>query len=160
MKKFAIRQLAPAAAVLFALGVTVASAQDAPQRHGKMGRFGMMRGLAHLDLTEAQKADVKRIMESRKATFETLRERIRADREALEAVAEAQSPNTSAVGAAYLKVQADREAMRAEHKATMEQIRSLLTPDQQQKLDTMKQERKERFGSRGERRGRREGFGR
>ena len=66
----------------------------------------------------------------------------------------------SAVGAAYLKVRADREAMRAEHKATREQIRSVLTPDQQQRLDTMKQERKERFGSRGERRGHREGFGR
>ena len=159
MKRIATRQLAPVAAVLFALGATLASAQDAPQRHGKMGGFGM-RGLSRLDLTESQKADVKRIMESRKATFDSLHDRMRADWEALDAAAEAQSPNTSAVGAAYLKLRADREAMHAERKATMEQIRSVLTPEQQQKLDTMKQERKERFGSRGERRGRREGFGR
>jgi len=159
MKRFAIRHLAPVAAVVFALGATLASAQDAPHRHGKMGGFGM-RGLSRLDLTESQKADVKRIMESRKATFDSLHERMRADWEALDAAAEAQSPNTSAVGAAYLKVRSDREAFRAERKATMEQIRSVLTPEQQQKLDTMKQERKERFGSRGERRGRREGFGR
>jgi Spy/CpxP family protein refolding chaperone len=143
-------------ALLFALGVTVASAKDASHRHGKMGGFGM-RGLSRLDLTESQKAEVKRIMESRKATIESLREQIRADREALDAAAEAQSPNPSAVGAAYLKVRADREAMRAEHKATMDQIRSVLTPEQQQKMDTMKQKRMERFE---ERHGRREGYGR
>jgi Spy/CpxP family protein refolding chaperone len=116
-----------------------------------------MHGLSRLDLTESQKAEVKRIMESRKATIESLREQIRADREALDAAAEAQSPNPSAVGAAYLKVRADREAMRAEHKATMDQIRSVLTPEQQQKMDTMKEKRMERFG---ERRGKRQGYGR
>jgi protein CpxP len=156
MKRFAIRQLALAMALLFALGVTVASARDAHHRHGKMGGFGM-HGLSELDLTESQKAEVKRIMESRKATFESLREQIRADREALDAAAEAQSPNPSAVGAAYLKVRADREALRAEHKATMDQIRSVLTPEQQKKMDTMKEKRMERFE---ERRGKREGYGR
>jgi periplasmic protein CpxP/Spy len=155
MKRFAIRQLAPVAALLFTLGVTVASANDGG-RHGKMGGFGM-HGLSRLDLTESQKTEVKRIMESRNATFETLRERIRADHEALDAIAESQSPNAAAVGNAYLKVRADREALRAEHKATMEQVRSVLTPEQQQKLDTMKQERGKRFG---DRRGMRERDGR
>jgi Spy/CpxP family protein refolding chaperone len=77
---------------------------------------------------------------------------MRADREALDAAAEAQSPNPAAVGAAYLKVRANRETMRAEHRATMEQIRAILTPEQQEKFDTMKQRRKERFGERRERR--------
>lgn len=148
MKRFAIRQLAPVAAVLFALGATLASAQDAPHRHGRMGGFGLMRGLSQLDLTEAQKADVQRIMESKKATFESLRERNRADWEALNAAAEAPSPNASEVGAAYLKLRAGREAMRAEHKATMEQIRSVLTSEQKEKFDKMIQQRKERFGER------------
>ena len=156
MKRIAIRQLAPVAALLFALGATLASAQDTPHRHGKMeglghgkmGGFGMMRGLARLDLTEAQKTQVKGIMESRKATFESLRERMRADREALDAAVEAQSPNPAAVGAAYLKVRANRETMRAEHRATMEQIRSILTPEQQEKFDKNEQQRG-RFGRRG-----------
>jgi Spy/CpxP family protein refolding chaperone len=151
MKRFAIRQLAPAMALLFALGVTVASARDAHHRHGKMDGFGV-HGLSRLDLNETQKAEVKRIMESRKSTFESLREQIRADREALDAAAEAQSPNPSAVGAAYLKVRADREAMRAERKATMDEIRSVLTPEQQQKMDTMKQKRMERFDERRDKR--------
>lgn len=157
MKRFAIRQLAAAVAVLFTLGATLASAQDAHGRHGKMGRFGIMRGLSRLDLTDSQKAEVKRIMESKKSTFEALRERMRNDWEALDATAEAQSPNTSAVGAAYLKVRADREAMRAERKATMEQVRSVLTSEQQQRLDNMVQERKQRME---ERRGMRERSGR
>lgn len=155
MKRVAVRQLAAAVALLFTLGVTVASAQDAPRRHGKMGGgrmgFGMMHGLARLDLTDSQKAEVKRIMESRQSTFESLRERARADWEALDRAADAPSANAAEVGAAYLKLRADRQAMHAERKATMEQIRSILTTEQQQKLDAMKQERKERFGRRGHR---------
>lgn len=163
MKRFEIQQLAPVAALLFAAGVALASAQDAPERHGKMGGFGRMGGglgmhaLSRLDLSESQKADVRRILESKKATFDSLREQIRVDWQALDAAAEAQSPSTSEVGAAYLKVRSDREAMHAERKATMEQIRSILTPEQKEKLDTMLQKRQERFEGRRGTRGR---FGR
>ncbi len=97
MKKVAIRQLVPATALLFALGVTLASAQDAPSGHRKMGGFGILRGLSRLDLTESQKNDVRRIMDSRKATFESLHERARVDREALHSVSEVSAPDTSAV---------------------------------------------------------------
>jgi Spy/CpxP family protein refolding chaperone len=157
MKRFAIRQLAPAMALLFTLGVTLASAQEFRGEHRKMGGFGIMRGLSRLDLTELQKTEVKRIMESRRTTFESLRERVRADREALQSASEGQSPDTSVVGAAFLKLRADRQALRAERKATMEQIRSLLTSEQQQRLDGMIQERKQRLE---ERHGPRERFGR
>jgi Spy/CpxP family protein refolding chaperone len=156
MKRFAIRQLAPVAALLFTLGVALASAQDGPHRPGKMGAFGM-HALSRLDLSEAQKADVQRIMDSKKATFQSLRDQMRADTQALDAAADAQSPSTSEVGAAFLKVRSDREAMRAEHKATMDQIRSVLTSEQKEKLDTMIQKRQERFEGR---RGMRGGFGR
>jgi Spy/CpxP family protein refolding chaperone len=161
MKRFAIRQLAPVAAVLFTLGVALASAQDVHDHPGKMGGSGRgafgMRALSRLDLSDSQKADVQRIMDAKKATFESLRERMRTDWQALDAAADAQSPSTSEVGAAYLKVRSDREAMRAEHKATMEQIRSILTPEQKDKLDTMLQKRQQRFEGR---RGMRERSGR
>ena len=153
MKKVTVRQLAAATALLFTLGVAMASAQDGRHGHGKMGKMGDhgfgMRGLSKLDLTESQKADVKRIMESRQATFEALHERSRANWKALHELAEGSSPDNAAVGAAYLKLQADREALRAERKSTMEEIRTILTPEQKEKFDTMKQERKERFGRRG-----------
>lgn len=153
MNKKLAGQLAAATALLFTLGVAMASAQDGRHGHGKMGKMGGhgfgMRGLSRLDLTESQKSDVKRIMESRQATRESLRERARADWEALHELSEGSSPDTSAVGAAFLKLRADREARRAERQSTMQEIRSILTPEQKEKLDTMKQERKERSGRRG-----------
>jgi len=145
MKKVAIRQLVPATALLFALGVTLASAQDAPSGHRKMGGFGILRGLSRLDLTESQKNDVRRIMDARKATFESLHERTRADRKALRAVSEVSAPDTSAVGAAFLKLRSDRVALRAERESTMKEIRSLLTNEQREKLDTMREEHRDHF---------------
>ena len=151
MKKVTVRNFAGAVALLFTLGVAMASAQDGRHEHGKRGGFGfgMMRGLSRLDLTESQKADVQRIMDSRKATFQSLHGRAQADWEALRQVSEGSNPDKAAVGAAFLKLRADREAMRAERESTMQEIRSVLTTEQKEKLDTMKQERRERFGRRG-----------
>ena len=153
MKKLAVRQLAAATALLFTLGVALASAQDGRHEHGKMGKmdrhgFGM-RGLSRLDLTDSQKAEVKRIMESREATFESLREKARADWQALHDMSEGSAADATAVGAAYLKLRATREALRAERQSAMQEIRTILTTEQKEKLDTMKQHRKERFGRRG-----------
>jgi protein CpxP len=151
MNKKIVSQLAAATALLFTLGVALASAQDGRHEHGKRGGFGfgMMKGLSRLDLTESQKADVKRIMESRKATFELLRERAHSDWEALQSLSEGSAPDTSAVGAASLKLRSDREALRAERQSTMQEVRSILTTEQKEKLDTMAQKRKEHFGRRG-----------
>jgi Spy/CpxP family protein refolding chaperone len=150
MNKTIARQLAAATALLFTLGVALASAQDGRHEHGKRGGFGFgMRGLSRLDLTESQKTEVKRIMESRKTTFQSLRERAHSDWEALQNLSGGSAPDTSAVGAAFLKLRSDREALSAERQSTMQEIRSILTTDQKEKFDTMAQERKEHFGRRG-----------
>ena len=150
MNKKIARQLAAATALLFTLGVALASAQDGRHEQGKRGGgFGMMRGLSRLNLTDSQKADVQRIMDSRKATFQSLRDRAHSDWEVLQNLSEGSAPDTSAVGAAFLKVRADREALRAERKSAMQEVRSILTTEQKGKPDTMAQERKERFGHRG-----------
>jgi Spy/CpxP family protein refolding chaperone len=148
MKKLAIRQLAPAMALLFTLGVTMASAQDGSSGHRKMGGFGILRGLSRLNLTESQKNDVRQILDSRKATFQSLHEQARANWDALRTVSESQAPDTSGVGAAFLKLRASRQALRAERESAMQEIRSHLTTEQKNQLDTMKQERRERFRDR------------
>ena len=148
MKKIAIRYLAPATALLFTLGVTLASAQDASSRHGKMGGFGMMRGLSRLNLTESQKSDVRQILASRKATFQSLHEQASANWDALRTISDSQAPDTSAVGAAFLKLRASRQALRAERESAMQEIRTHLTTDQQNQLDAMKQQRLTRFQNR------------
>jgi Spy/CpxP family protein refolding chaperone len=150
MNKKIARQLAAATALLFTLGVALASAQDGRHEQGKRGGgFGMMRGLSRLNLTDSQKADVQRIMDSRKATFQSLRDRAHSDWEALQNLSEGSAPDTSVVGAAFLKLRADREALRAERQSAMQEVRTILTPEQKQTLDTMTQERRERFGHRG-----------
>lgn len=145
MKKLTIKQLAPMAALLLALGVTVASADDFGRGGHRGMRGGMlMRGLSRLDLSESQKADIKRILESRHAALEPLRTRFQADREALRAAADAPSPDAAAVGAAYLRVRANRETKRAERQKTMEEVRAVLTNEQREKFDTMKENFRER----------------
>ena len=149
MKKLSIKQLAPMVAMLLTLGVTVASAGDFAGRGHRGMRGGMMKGLSQLDLSESQKADIKRIMESRHAELKSLHERFQADRDALRAAAEASSPDPAAVGAAYLRVQANGETMRAERMKTMEEVRAILTNEQREKFDSMKENLKSRRGNRG-----------
>jgi Spy/CpxP family protein refolding chaperone len=145
MKKFAVRHLAPAMALLFTLGVTLASAQDPSWGHGKMGGgFGILRGLSRLNLTDSQKSDVQQILGSRKATFQTLRDQASVNRNALRTISAGSAPDPAAVGAAFLKLRASRQALRAERESAMQQIRSVLTTDQQNQLDTMKQQRQMR----------------
>jgi len=152
MKKLAIKQLAPAVAMLLTLGVTMASAEDFGRGgHRRMGG-GIMKGLGRLDLTETQKTEIRRIMESRRAALEPLRSRFQADRDALRAAADASSPDVAAVGAAYLRVRANGETMRAERQKTMEEVRAVLTNEQREKFDSMKQNMRERrrgMGGRG-----------
>jgi protein CpxP len=147
MKKLVIRNSALAVALMFTLGVTLASAQDGSGPH-QMGRFGIMRGLSQLNLTDAQKNNVHQILDARKPTFQSLHDQASANWDALRTVSGSQAPDPSAVGAAYLKLQASRQALRAERESAMQQIRSVLTTEQKNQLDTMKQQRMERFRDR------------
>jgi protein CpxP len=147
MKKLAIRNSALAVALMFTLGVTLASAQDGSGHH-KMGRFGIMRGLSQLNLTDAQKNNVHQILDARKATFESLRQQSRANWDALRTVSESSTTDPATVGAAFLKLKASRQALRAERESAMQQIRTVLTTEQKNQLDTMKQQRMERFRDR------------
>lgn len=156
MKELVIRKLAPAAALLLTLGVTLASADDLRPGGKTMGRGmrgDMLRGLSRLDLTDDQKAQVRRIMDARRATFEALHEKIKADGQALRDAAAAPNPSPAAVGTAYLQVRADRQALRAERQEAMDEVRAILTPEQREKLDAMREIGKERFRRRMENRG-------
>jgi Spy/CpxP family protein refolding chaperone len=156
MKKLSIKQLAPAVAMLLTLGVTLASAEDfAGGGHRGMGG-GIMRGLSRLDLTETQKTEIRRILESRHAALESLRSRVQADRDALRAAADAPSPDPAAVGAAFLRVRANGEVMRAERQKTMEEVRAVLTNEQREEFDAMRENFRDRhrgMGGRGGKRG-------
>ena len=136
MKKFLIITLAVA---------TVAGAALADQGgYGRRGRRlhraeARREGMQQLGLTDAQKQQIRDI---RKAAFEQnkgLFESARAKRFELRQLREANDPRAESVRTELLAM---REQLRAANIATRERVRSILTPDQRARLDTMRAQRK------------------
>lgn len=94
----------------------------------------LVRCLAVVNLTDAQKADVKVILEASKPQAETIAATLKADREALKADLEKTPPDPCAVGTDALKLHTDREAARTFFEGVRDQVLALLTPDQKAKL--------------------------
>lgn len=111
-------------------------------REGAPGR-GIRAALASLDLTDAQKVKVKELLEAEKPKYEALREEGRTAREALRTAAKAATPDPAAVGAAFLRVDAHRDAMRAERESSRKQLAGLLTPEQRARLEGFREGRRD-----------------
>jgi protein CpxP len=108
------------------------------RRGGRGGGFGM-RGLRELNLTDAQKEQIRGILESKRAN----REANQTQREELRQIVEAKRSGTiTAEQEARLKTfrEQRREAARQLH----EQILAVLTPEQKAQLEQLKQERQKR----------------
>lgn len=110
--------------------------------HG-MHRGGIVRGLHRLDLTDAQKTQIKSLMETHRATNKPVME------EAHSLMMKRREGTLTDADKARL------EEIHASMMASREQLRStilgLLTPEQTQKLEQMKSEREERMEHRKER---------
>lgn len=148
MKK--IKFISTTAAVL-ALSASLAIA--APHGKGHGGKRGHGRAefgerfAAKLNLTDAQKAQIKQFNESfrerNKAFFQSSRETMRQLREAK------QAGDTARADALKATMKSQREQMkqlRAEQRA---QIRAILTPEQRAQFDALEAERESRHGKRG-----------
>lgn len=122
-----------------ALGLLLAGSSALGQgyrggREGAPGR-GIRAALATLDLTDAQKEKVRALFETEKPKYENLRHEGRVAREALRAAASAEKPDPAAVGAAFLRVDANRKTAKAERAGSKEKLEALLTPEQRAKLE-------------------------
>lgn len=102
-------------------------------RHGMRGGMGMLRGI---ELTDAQKEQIKAIHEANKPTGENkaLFDQIRETRKAGGTITEEQK--------AQLKTL--REAQKAKMQGVHEQILAILTPEQKTQLEAKKAEMKQR----------------
>lgn len=140
---------------LAALLVTPVLAQD-PQGDGgkgprgfRHGGMGMGRGfdglpLRGLDLTDAQREQVRGIVSARQADFKALGERLRAARDAEHAAITRVPVDENEVRARATElaaVQADFAVLRAR---VHEQVYQVLTPEQQAKARTLQAERQQR----------------
>ena len=135
-----------AASLALALGAGAAGAQmPEPEGPGGMGpRMGRAEGMARfLGLSEAQKVEVRKLMEGRRAEHEALRGQLETNRERLERALESASPVPAEVGELAIKGHRLREQGRALRAAQDKAVRALLNPEQQTKFDAMKAMREE-----------------
>jgi protein CpxP len=156
MKKIIVALIAIAT---LALGAIFVSAQKSDHKGGHEGRgFGKRGGhhrgggmmLRGADLTDAQKAQVKEIMEASKAKVKPLRESMKANREKLRLATENGKFDEAQVLAIANESASVSAQLLVERQRTKSQIFNILTPEQREKAAQTKSEMKERFKGRGE----------
>lgn len=118
-----------------ALSSTLAFAQGPPpDKRGHGPKSHLQKCLSIVQLTDAQKTHIRSIVEAARPKLDVLHQTMLTDRQALRAAIEATPQDTCAIGTAFVKVQADKAAIRAEHEAVRTSVLALLTPEQQAKL--------------------------
>jgi Spy/CpxP family protein refolding chaperone len=139
--------LAVVGAVGLALGIGggAVSAQPPGLEGRRTGpRMGRAEGMARfLGLSDAQKEQVRNLMESRREEQVALRERMRKNRDAMEKALEGSSPDPVAVGELAIEGHRLREQGRALREARDKAVREILTPEQQVRFDAMRALREE-----------------
>ena len=129
--------LAAAVAVLTAaapaFSQTAAPAPPGPDRaHHPFAH--VVRCLAVVNLTDAQKADIKAVIEAARPEAEAIAAKLKTDREALKSEVEKNPPDPCAVGNAFLQLHADRATAKALFDRVKDAVLALLTPEQKAKL--------------------------
>jgi Spy/CpxP family protein refolding chaperone len=157
--------LAVAVLMLGTLAVGVTYAQQGARANGgrwrqglmmRQGPMGMMRmNLGQLGLTDQQRQQVKSILENHKADFQGLRDRAMPARQALgDAIAAGDEGAIRHRSTELSAVQTDTAVLASRVRA---EISKILTPEQQQKAQALRQQvqqrTKERRGGRGPGRG-------
>lgn len=161
-KTFKVSLAAGFVAVVLAAGSALVMAQDAPGPRrrpgpgmggpppggmrgpgGPMGPMGMGigPGFRELDLTDDQKTQVKSIVDSHQAEFKAVGETMRAARDGMQSLIEADTLDESAVRAKSVEVaaaEADAAILNAKVRAQTQQI---LTAEQLAKLKELKASR-------------------
>ena len=122
---------------------------------GAGGPFGMLgelgRGLRQLDLSDAQREQLRGVMAAHRAEFQALGDRMRTAHEALDDAITADSIDESAIrarSADLAAVQADGAVLRAK---VHQEIYSLLTAEQQAKAKELKAQAEARMKERASR---------
>lgn len=128
----------------------------APQGHRGPGARHGLGGPAflasYLDLTEQQKEQVRALHQERREASRPIRERMRTLRRELHTELQAEAPNTLRVGELSLALHEQRQEMRQLRQGFHEDLKALLTTEQQEALERLVNARKERREARRERR--------
>ena len=144
-KNITLGLILTSAMALTAIAVAAPAGQDAGMGHGHHShRHGQDMGFRKLNLTDAQRASIKQIMQSSFAQNKTQWQALHQQRSAFESM----TPDQVGYQAAAVSLaQAEGAAtqVRVQQKATVRaQISALLTPTQKAQMATMKQEKQAR----------------
>jgi Spy/CpxP family protein refolding chaperone len=127
--------------------------QDKFERRGQFGRrgdegmrrgpMGMMREFHDLNLTDAQKAQIKTILDTNKPS--------QAEMDQMKALRDARQSGTALTDDQKAQLKANRQAQRTKMESVHQQILSVLTPEQKAQLDAKRQERQKNWQDRRQR---------
>jgi protein CpxP len=169
IKTFRLRQgfgglalAAIAAAAMLASAAPLAMAQDQPQQQRQRrgpGFGGPMRGgfgpeFRGLDITEDQRAQLRKIREARQNEFKAAGEKLRAARDGMRGLIDAESINESAIRSKAAEVAAAEAELAILNARVRQESLQILTAEQQAKLKELREQRgaqmKQRRGPRGQ----------
>ncbi|HZM87661.1 MAG TPA: Spy/CpxP family protein refolding chaperone [Blastocatellia bacterium] len=153
--------LAAALALAIAVPVAIAQSKDAGgkrQRHAE-GRGHEMRGgdrmgaaFRNLDLTDAQKAQMKSIRESHAQSVRPLAEQIHAKRKEIREASAGGTFNESLVAQKLSEIAPLEAKLMGERSRLHQEMLSVLTAEQKAKLEQTREQRKSRWAGRGNKR--------
>lgn len=127
-----------AAVLAGALAAGTLLAQPAPGAGPGAGHpiMRVLRGaLGSVDLSQEQKDKVKALFEAAKPGLHQLRDQMTGDRAALKNALAAEKPDPATVGAALLRVEATKKAIKADLDKARKGLDAILTPEQRSKFD-------------------------
>ncbi len=150
------------AIALVAIGTIFAFAQKADGNKGKFKRgFGHRGGFARiaekLNLSDAQKAQIKQIRETSKTKVQPLRENMKSIRQQMNAATADGNFNEAQVQSLATQQATIMAQLTVEKERTKAQTYAVLTPEQQTQAKALKEQMKERRQDRKQRRGNRGG---
>ncbi len=157
-----IKSVAAALVLAVAIAVPVVIAQSTDDGGGRKGRRdhagqfgkrggGMGRLFSKLDLTDAQKAQIKQIHENSREELRPLKEQIRAKRQEIRQAQAGGTVDEALVRQKLTEIAPLEAKMMSERARIHQQTLSVLTPEQKTKLEQMREQFKSRRGERGAR---------
>lgn len=132
------RLRSPLTLVPLALTVALAAGIALPALAGPGARgagFPLRRALRQLDLSDAQKDQLRSAREARRPVFEELRSRLRTDRAALKGLLDAGTKDYTAIGKAVVRMDETRRALKSEREKARATLETILTPEQKARLE-------------------------
>ena len=155
------KAIALAAALALAVAVPIAIAQSTdPGQKGGTHQFGRGHGgrgemagamFRNLDLTDAQKAQMKQIRESHSQTLRPLIQQVRAKRQEIRQASKNGTFDEALVTQKLNEIAPLEAKLMGEEFRTHQEMLAVLTPDQKTKLDQLREQQKAKWAEHGAR---------